>query len=239
MESVFPLVHCVRTPAAALSLPWEQGDGPGRLGLSSTDSVAWRWSGFCLVQWTQVLPCLFPGSSSGVRWVRLIPTSCLGGACPRGPSSGAGLGGQCPCSDLAWPLPLSRLDCSCLSKSQAPESLPLALLGPPQGSEVGDGPGLLWAASAGGCMVGLWACCLGAQLGSGSICAHAHFHSKPSPPPAPSKGKSSNETRNVTSRGGWCSPSPLPFTLPPSKAFLWGKDAHTAEAGLGRVSLAM
>ena len=61
MESVFPLVHCVHTPAAALSLPWEQGDGPGRLGLSSTDSVAWRWSGFCLVQWTQVLPCLFPG----------------------------------------------------------------------------------------------------------------------------------------------------------------------------------
>lgn len=222
-ESVFPPCTALHTPTAVLSSPGEQGWAlatwvcpPLTVWPGAGQVSAWCSGHRC---W----PCLFPGSSSWsavgqahthrAAWEAPVPGALLWGR----------TGGQRPCSDLAWPLP----------------SLPPGFLLPPvnprhpnrclwlclglPGSEVGDGPGYSGlplqegARSACGPAVSVHSWVLEA-----SVCMPT-FTVSPPPPPAPSNGKSSNETRNVTSGGGWCSPSPLPSTLPPSKAFLWGK----------------
>ena len=67
MESV-PLVHCTCTPGAVwlpcLSLPWEQGGGPGHLGLSSAD---------CGLALTRLLPAAVDTAAAlPVSWFELL-----------------------------------------------------------------------------------------------------------------------------------------------------------------------
>ena len=57
--------------------------------------------------------------------------------------------------------------------------------------------------------------------------ASVHTHTSTVTPPLPHPHPAGRgPMKSETSRGGWCSPSPLPFTFPPNKPFQWGKDAR-------------
>lgn len=74
---------------------------------------------------------------------------------------------------------------------------------------------------------GAWSACGPAVLvHSWVLDASARAHTFTVTPPLPQPHPTGRALmKSETFRGGWCSPSPLPFTLPPNKACQWGTDA--------------